>query len=119
MYLRKTTRWKNGKQHQYWVLVESHRTERGPRQRTVACLGELSESGRLGVKAAAEGHPEQSGQLWDQTAADWVEVDPRRVRLERVLDFGGPWLGQLLLKKLKLDEFLGEQMMAGKEAVRW
>jgi hypothetical protein len=45
---------KNGKRHAYWALVESYRTDRGPRQRVVAYLGQRDEAGRLGVHAAAE-----------------------------------------------------------------
>jgi hypothetical protein len=43
MFLRKLHRTKDGKRHTYFALVESHRTERGPRQRVVAQLGELTE----------------------------------------------------------------------------
>ena len=32
---------KDGKTHTYWMLVESVRTPKGPRHRTVAYLGEL------------------------------------------------------------------------------
>jgi hypothetical protein len=42
MFIKRCTRNKNGKPHAYWQLVESYRTARGPRQRTVAYLGELS-----------------------------------------------------------------------------
>jgi hypothetical protein len=41
MYLRPCYRRKNGKRHAYWALVESLRTEQGPRQRVVAYLGEM------------------------------------------------------------------------------
>jgi len=37
-------------------LVESYRTDRGPRQRTVAYLGQLDEAGRVGVHRAAKGN---------------------------------------------------------------
>ncbi len=43
MFLRKYHRTKDGKRHTYFGLVESARTERGPRQHLVAHLGELSE----------------------------------------------------------------------------
>ena len=42
MFLRKYTRTKAGKQHCYYALVESIRTDAGPRQRIVAHLGELN-----------------------------------------------------------------------------
>ena len=39
MYLRHTTRRKDGKTHTYWRLVRSVRTGNRVRQETVACLG--------------------------------------------------------------------------------
>ena len=38
--------------HAYWALVESYRTERGPRPRVVAYLGQLDKQGHLGVQQA-------------------------------------------------------------------
>ncbi len=42
MFLRRYTRNKDGKSHTYYALVESTRTEAGPRQHIVAYLGELN-----------------------------------------------------------------------------
>ena len=42
MFLRVYPRTKDGKRHIYFALVEPQRTERGPRQRRVAPLGELT-----------------------------------------------------------------------------
>ncbi len=36
MFIRPCYRNKDGKRHAYWALVESYRTQRGPRQRVVA-----------------------------------------------------------------------------------
>ena len=55
MFIRPCYRKKNGKKHAYWALVESYRTDRGPRQRVVAYLGQLKDAQRRGVKQAAEG----------------------------------------------------------------
>jgi hypothetical protein len=41
MYLRPNKRRKNGVSYEYWTLVETVRTERGPRQRIVGSLGKL------------------------------------------------------------------------------
>ena len=41
MFLRRNRRKKNGELYEYWTLVQSYRTERGPRQRIVATLGKL------------------------------------------------------------------------------
>ena len=46
MFIRPCYRMKDGKRHAYWALVESYRTERGPRQRRVAYLGLMDEAGR-------------------------------------------------------------------------
>jgi transposase len=120
MYVRKSFRVKDGKRHQYWALVESYRTDRGPRQRTVAWLGELDEAGRVGVQQAAENHLEVQGELWGEAVCpEWVEVDVRRVRVERVVDFGGPWLGLELLRQLQLNEILAGHMPTGKEDIPW
>ena len=123
MFIRPCYRKKNGKKHAYWALVESHRTERGPRQRVVAYLGQLKEPQRLGVKQAAEGNKRSSYQqlqlFGHDNKPEWVEVDTANVRVENQLDFGGPWLALKLIRKLKLDEWLESVMPPGKEDVPW
>ena len=42
MFVRRYRRTKHGKTHTYYALVESIRTQAGPRQRVVAHLGELN-----------------------------------------------------------------------------
>jgi transposase len=124
MFIRPCHRTKNGKRHAYWALVESVRTDRGPRQRTVAYLGQLDEAGRLGVKRAAEGN-KQSGQdqlqLWEDNspAPEWVEVDTSKVRVENQLDFGGPWLAMELMRTLQLDKLFENAMPRGPEDIPW
>ena len=44
MFLRPNRRSKDGKDHNYWSLVETVRTPDGPRQRTLCYLGELNSS---------------------------------------------------------------------------
>src|SRR5216683_62665 len=53
MYLRYTTRRKDGKVHRYWRLVRSVRVGRRVIQQTVAQLGELDARGRLQARALA------------------------------------------------------------------
>ena len=117
MFIRPIERKKNGKRHVYWALVESYRGERGSRQRTVAYLGRMDAPKRRGVKRAAGGASQPS--LFDPTQAEWVEVDVKGVRVERCLDFGGPWLGLQLLRKLGLIDFLAEIMPPGREEIEW
>ena len=53
MYLRHTTRRKDGKTHVYWQLVRSVRRGRKVVQETVAQLGELDAQGRARAAALA------------------------------------------------------------------
>jgi transposase len=120
MFIRPIYVTKNGKRHAYWALVESVRTERGPRQRVVSYLGQLDERGRLGVRHAAEGSGRsRQKRLFDDLEPQWAEVDAARVRVERCRDFGGPWLGLQLIRQLGLTEFLEETIPAGREEIPW
>lgn len=123
MFLRRNFRSRGKHTHAYWTLVESYRTERGPRQRVVAYLGDLEEPARAGTLAAATGQrPERQASLFEAPSAsapEWVEVDVRRLRVERARAFGGCWLGLQLLRLLGLDTFLEEQLPQGEEEIRW
>ena len=119
MYLRRCYRKKDGKRHAYWALVESYRTDRGPRQRVVAWLGAMDEQGRMGVKRCAAGRGSAQVGLFEEGEAEWVEVDLKRVQVERTRRFGGPWLGRVLLRQLELDRILGESLSGGREQIPW
>ena len=119
MYIRKITRKKDGKTHAYWALVESRRTERGPRQHVVAYLGEMDAAGRLGVQKAAEGRSDHQADLYENVEPEWVEVNVRGIRTERVRDFGDIWLALQLLKRLGLVEFFHQVMPVGREKIPW
>ena len=119
MYLRRCYRRKSGKRHAYWALVESYRTPRGPRQRVVAYLGEMDDDGRIGVKHCAENRREVQTGLFGKAIPEWVEVDLKRVHVERSRKFGGAWLGLEMLRRLGLDRFLEEHLPAGREEIAW
>ena len=120
MYLRRWYRTIKGRRTAYWALVESYRTERGPRQRVVAYLGEMDQAGRMGVKQAAQGKTsDRQRHLFDDVEPRYVEVDVNKIKVERVRDFGGPWLGLQLIKQLQLDAFLERVMPTGREDVAW
>ena len=122
MFLRPYYRRRNGQREAFWALVESYRTERGPRQRTVAYLGLMDEAGRLGVEQAADPQPPSpQQQLFAGIPAEprFVEIDRTRVRVENCRQFGGPWLALELVKRLGLDEFLRRAMPLGQEHVPW
>jgi hypothetical protein len=120
MFIRPCYRQKNGKRHAYWALMESYRTERGPRQRVVAYLGQLDEPQRLGVKRAAEGRMgSRQKQLFGDVWPQWVEVDVKRARVENRRDFGGPWLALELIEQLGLKDFLDRTLPSGREEISW
>jgi len=120
MHLQRRTRNKDGKRYEYWELVESYRTQRGPRRRSVAYLGVVGPGERLGVKLAAQGQAGNTeGSIFDETEPEWVEVDTKRVRVERTRGFGGAWMGLELMKMLGLPEFLRDIMPLGLEDIPW
>jgi transposase len=120
MFIRPCYRTKDGKRHAYWALVESYRGKRGPRQRTVAYLGQLDQQERLGIRQAAEGDPQgYQKHLFDDVEPQWVEVDLKRVRVERCLEFGGPWLAVQLLEQLGLSSVLKGLLPEGRQEIPW
>jgi len=61
-------------------------------------------AGRLGEEPGRR-NGRLSGSLFRDTQPEWVEVDVKRVHVERSRKFGGPWLGLELLRRLDLDRF--------------
>lgn len=120
MYLRRCYRSKDGKRHAYWALVECHRTTRGPRQRVVAWLGELDGQGRLAIRHC-DGNGETGYQpnLFEDQEPQWIEVDLKRITVERTRKFGGAWLGLELLRRLGMEEFVSQIVPGGREDVPW
>ena len=123
MFLRPHYRTVDGKRHAYWSLVESVRTERGPRQRVVAYLGGLDEAGRLGVQQAADPNSTTDNQpsLFEDesTQPRYADVDVSKMRVENCREFGGPCLAWQLIRHLGLDEFLQQTIPRGDEEIRW
>ena len=132
MYIRQQFKTVAGKRRAYWALVESVRTERGPRQKVVSWLGALDEAGRLGVLQAARNQrqatvkpqlefKQQSLFEYEDEAVEprWVRVNAKAVRVENNRQFGGPWLALQLIEQLKLDEFLNTHLPKGKEHIQW
>jgi len=129
MYLRPNHRRKDGKEHVYWSLVETVRTPDGPRQRTLCYLGELNHSVEARWLKTIEVFNEQgeSRQLkLFPSEVEPPENDPevarvvvRKVRFERVRQFGVCFLGWELWKRLQLDR-LWEELVDGETAeVAW
>jgi transposase len=129
MFLRPNHRSKDGKEHNYWSLVESVRTPDGPRQRTLCHLGELNTSAQARWLRTVEVFNEQGEAQQLKLFPSQVEPpadDPQvarvlinRVRLERTRQFGACYLGLELWKRLELDLFF-ERVMDDEHAdVAW
>jgi len=127
MYLRPHKTTKNGSVYEYWSLVKSVRTARGPRQKIVASIGKLpglDQRTRMGwehIGAALEGRIPQADLFEDRDLErpQWASVDVSRVRVERLRDFGDVYLGLALWRRLRLDQFFHQQMGAGREQIAW
>ena len=99
MYLRYTTRKKDGKVHRPWRLMRSVRIGRRIIQQTVTHLGELDNAGRLRARALARsliGSPEQAELFDDGTHEHAVAVRLKRVRVENGRQFGAVYLALAL-----------------------
>ena len=122
MYLRHTTRRKDGKTHTYWRLVRSVRRGRRVRQETVAQLGELDADGRIRAKALARaitGHGEQREMFEDVPAVESAPIRLSEVRLERSRQFGDVYLAWMLWRSLELDRVTSELIGEGRERIAW
>jgi len=122
MYLRHTTRRKDGKAHTYWRLVRSVRRNGKVVQETVAQLGELDAQGRAKARALARsitGRLDQAD-LFEETGSEQaIAVQLHRIRLERGRCFGDVWLAWTLWRALRLDELCEDLLPEGREAVSW
>ena len=122
MYLRYTTRKKDGKVHRYWRLVRSVRIGRRVIQQTVAQLGELDEHGRIQARALARaliGEPEQAALFNDATDYQTATVRLKAIRIERSRQFGDVYLALALWRGMGLEEFCRQHLPSGKEQVAW
>jgi len=131
MFLRRNRRLVEGETYEYWTLVKTIRTARGPRQEIVATLGKepgLESRARHGWEEVAdllEGRapvPVQ-GQLGQPLPTapplQWAQVDLRGVRVERVRDFGQVYLALSLWRRLGLHTLLRQLIENGREEVPW
>ena len=130
MFLRPNRRLVDGEWYEYWTLVRTVRTAKGPRQEIVATLGKepgLESRSRYGWESVSdllEGRePSVQGELGQQlkpeAPAQWAQVDLRGVRVERVRDFGQVYLALSLWRRLGLHTLLGELIEGGREEVPW
>jgi transposase len=127
MYLRRHSRKKGDTEYETWSLVESVRTAKGPRQRTVATLGKLpglDKEERVGWEEIArvlDGKPRLERNLFEKEEEIplWATVNLRAIRVERLRHFGEVYLGLALWKRLGLEDFSTGHLPSGREEVAW
>jgi hypothetical protein len=57
--------------------------------------------------------------LFGDVEPQWVEVDLKRIAVERKRAFGGPWLGLELCRCVGLVDFIERTLPTGKEEIPW
>jgi transposase len=131
MFLRCTTRKKNGKEHRYWNLVENRRVAGGQVvQHQVLYLGEINDSQQEVWRKSIEVF--EDGRSAPRTVALFAEdqrapVDDEQVIQVRLKDlavrnarqWGACWLACELYEQLKLDQFWAERLPPSRKGTRW
>lgn len=132
MFLKRNRRKANGETYEYWSLMRTVRTAKGPRHRLVANLGKAPglDSGQrrsweevadlLEGKESGERQLEFEGP--EESSAHtplWAQVDVRGLRVERAREFGRVYLGLALWRRLGLHTLLNELIEPGKERIPW
>ncbi len=132
MFLRNTRRWKDGKEHRYWSIVENRRCAEGKVvQRPVLYLGEINDSQRESWCRVLEGFDEDCGAsrqmalfAWDRPipahAADCgIGVRLKDFELHLPRQWGACWLACELYKQVGLDDFWRQRLPDSREGTRW
>jgi transposase len=129
VFLRAYTKTKDGKPHTYYALVESVRTDAGPRQQIVAYLGELNHDQHRRWQRTVVFHNRQGEtqqlRLFPDDSPVALPDDPDvvRIRLSSVgwtnaRHFGDVYLARWLWQMLRLDEIVDRHVPQGKHTVR-
>ena len=132
MFLRATTRKKDGKEHRYFSVVENKRVNGGRvLQRHVLYLGEINSSQELAWRRSIEVLDEATqaprtlalfaedrceGMVAD---ASIVRLKLAQLRLERPRQWGACWLSLKLWQQLGLDAFWSERLPASRKGTRF
>ena len=132
MFLRENRRFKDGKQHRYWNIVENRRCAGGKVvQRQVLYLGEINDSQVAGWSRAIEAFDEDAQRYRQlslfpadktvpQEAAGYgVQVRLDAMQLHRPRQWGACWLAGRLYDELQLDTFWSHHLPASRKGRDW
>jgi len=129
MFLRHTDRFKDGKNHRYWSVVESVRVGKRTFKRQALYLGELNDSQKAGWVRAVEAFDERGSvrqlKLFPEDRApedadgNVVRIKTEELRLENMRNWGEVWLGMELWSRLGLDEFWESRLPSAGRGADW
>lgn len=131
MFLRSTKRFKDGKEHRYWSLVENRRCGGGRVvQHTVLYLGEINDSQKEQWIRAVEVFDEDHHRAEELKlfaadrplppgVPDGVQVRLADFQLRRPRQWGGCWLFTELWKQLGLADFWRPRLGFSREGTDW
>jgi len=132
MFLRATTRRKDGKVHRYWSIVENRRLPGGRvLQRHVLYLGEINSSQERAWRKSVEVFDERTEHsrslaLFPEDRIDAGVVDESvvrlclsQLRLCRPRVWGSCWLALQLWEALELDRFWRARLPRSRKGTRW
>jgi hypothetical protein len=140
MFLRCSTRKKNGKAHRYWSVVENKRVSGGRvLQRHVLYLGEINDSQQdawqksIEIFEDGQPHPKTVALLAEEGSSSGAAIQEQekpgpenivRIRLSgmelcRPRQWGACWLACHLYEQLGLGQFFGERLPASRKGTRW
>ena len=132
MFLRFNRRFKDGKEHRYWNIVENKRCTGGKVvQRQVLYLGEINDSQHEAwcrqIEAFDEGarrHRQLALFPADRTIPEHAQAHGVQVRLDamelhRPRQWGASWLACQLYEQLELDRFWADRLPDSREGTCW
>ncbi len=132
MFLRFNRRFKDGKEHRYWNIVESKRCAGGKVvQRQVLYLGEINDSQLEAWCRVIEAFDEGGGRhtqlalfpadraVPEHAQAHGVQVRLDAMELHRPRQWGACWLACQLYEQLALDRFWADRLPDSREGTCW
>jgi transposase len=132
MYLRSNRRFKDGKEHRYWSIVESKRCAGGKTvQRQVLYLGEINGSQQQAWCRVIEAFDEDTQQqrqlalfpadrpIPDHAEGHGVQVRLADMQLQRPRQWGACWLACEIYAQLGLDGFWAQRLPNSREGTCW
>jgi len=132
MFLKCNRRFKDGKEHRYWSIVESRRCAGGQVvQRPVLYLGEINDSQRESWCRTIDTFDPQRDRtlplaifpadrpLPEHASGVGVQVHLEQMELHRPRQWGACWLACELYEQLGLDRFWAERLPDSREGTSW